>query len=274
MTFFTDSSSMFTYASLKQVLKGLAYLHGLKIVHRDLKSSNVLLKFHCSCSNPLMCTCSKKCDVQLADFDSAIQLTKDGLLPASNGHKSDSNQQTFAVVPVGTMGYRPPESSQLIISNSVDVLSPPVCTKSDMWSFSVLMLKMVSGRYGPATQREVSAWHIWCFSSLLLHHVCVYNSEHTVYTCTPHEHLVLQFLITASCVYSECTQCTVCGVETQQCPLGIVAYSQLSRFTTCTWFVLQPTCFTMPPSVCVSRDLPMFSLCPVYIVMVCAYLCM
>ena len=68
---------------LTQMLKGLVYLHNLDIVHRDLKALNILLSFRCSCTNPLLCTCSNKCSVQIADFHSDIQLV-DGRLPATS----------------------------------------------------------------------------------------------------------------------------------------------------------------------------------------------
>ena len=60
---------------------------------------------------------------QYANFDSAVQLNEDGLLPASQTSKIDQNLKTFAVIPVGTTRYRPPESSQLIISNDISSIS-------------------------------------------------------------------------------------------------------------------------------------------------------
>ena len=138
---------------LSQILQGLVYLHGLNIVHRDLKASNILVVFSCSCTNPLMCACANKCGIKIADFDSAIELDESGQLPPL--HSSRGN--TFIVVPVGTNGYRPPECSQIIIATDASIIDPPLTTKADMWSFGVLMMKMVRGQYGPSSQREVSA---------------------------------------------------------------------------------------------------------------------
>ena len=141
---------------LSQILRGLAYLHGLNIVHRDLKASNILVVFGCGCTNPLMCTCTNKCGIKIADFDSAIELDKSGQLPPLNSSRGN----TFIVVPVGTNGYRPPECSQTIVATDPSIIDPPLTTKADMWSFGVLMMKMVQGQYGPSSQREVSAHNI------------------------------------------------------------------------------------------------------------------
>ena len=145
--------------SLTQILKGLVYLHELDIVHRDLKASNILIYFHCSCSNLLNCTCANKYGIQITDFDSAIELT-DGHLPAT---KWGQNRETFTIVPVGTNGYRPPESSMHVVSNDIALISPKLTKLADMWSFGVLMLKMAVGEYGPTSQKEVCN----------LKHVCV-----------------------------------------------------------------------------------------------------
>ena len=48
---------------LSQVLEGLSYMHNLHIAHRDVKASNVLLKFFCGCDTPLLCGCDVKYQV-------------------------------------------------------------------------------------------------------------------------------------------------------------------------------------------------------------------
>ena len=138
---------------LSEVLHGLVYLHTLSIVHRDLKASNILLTFDCHCTNPLMCSCSNKCKIQLADFDSAVKLSSEGSVPANRN--SRTNRETFVIIPLGTNGYRAPEHSLLTVSNDDALIYPRVSTKIDVWAFGVLAMKMLNGEYGPSSQREV-----------------------------------------------------------------------------------------------------------------------
>ena len=73
---------------LAEVLKGLAYMHNLHIVHRDVKASNILVRFHCQHENLLWCTCTHKYTVCVCDFDAAVELGPDNaLLPISQSSK-------------------------------------------------------------------------------------------------------------------------------------------------------------------------------------------
>jgi hypothetical protein len=139
---------------LKELLKGLGYMHSLNVVHRDIKASNVLINMYCSCSNPLTCSCSQKCSVKIADFDAALQLDSLGNLPVT----SPSNQQ-YLLVPVGTDGYRSPELSQHTISNSLSVVTPALGVKTDIWSVGLLLVRILNGSIGPASQYKVSCIH-------------------------------------------------------------------------------------------------------------------
>ena len=144
---------------LSSVLQGLAYMHSLHIAHRDVKASNILLKLHCSCKNPILCSCADKMGVVICDFDAAVQLdVRNQLQPVS----FSTSQTMQAIAPqyhsaaVGTNGFRAPECSMYTTANSPDAFSPGVTTKCDIFSFGLLCQRLMIGEEGPYRQRAIA----------------------------------------------------------------------------------------------------------------------
>lgn len=144
---------------LSSILRGLEYMHSLHTAHRDVKASNILLKLHCSCKNPILCSCAEKMEVVICDFDAAVQLDVHNQLQPVSFSTSQTMQAIapqFHSAPVGTNGFRAPECSMYTTANSPNAFSPMVSTHCDIFSFGLLCLRLMVGEEGPYRQRPIA----------------------------------------------------------------------------------------------------------------------
>ncbi|CAF1837964.1 unnamed protein product [Brassica oleracea var. botrytis] len=120
---------------IQAIARGLLYLHRdshLKVIHRDLKVSNILL--------------DEKMNPKISDF---------GLARMYQGTEYQDNTRRV----VGTLGYMSPEYAW----------SGMFSEKSDIYSFGVLLLEIISGEkisrfsYGVEGKTLIAyAWESWC----------------------------------------------------------------------------------------------------------------
>ncbi|ESL08077.1 hypothetical protein TRSC58_04228 [Trypanosoma rangeli SC58] len=115
----------------KQILEGLAYLHGMNVVHRDLKGDNVLI--------------SALGDAKLADFGCSKRLGTATMQQESAGEKG-AGYQTM----VGTPLFMAPE-----VLSGVGSYSKP----ADVWSVGCLVLEML-GRQPWVVKNNLNAFQI------------------------------------------------------------------------------------------------------------------
>lgn len=116
----------------EKIASGLAAAHKIKVVHRDIKAENILV--------------NDEEQPKILDFGLAKPVDPVQFGDSHTGTKTVSQELTKAGKILGTVTYMSPEQ----------VKGEPLDTRSDVFSFGVLLYRMVTGEFPFAGQTQVS----------------------------------------------------------------------------------------------------------------------
>ncbi|KXS13292.1 kinase-like protein [Gonapodya prolifera JEL478] len=112
-----------------QMLRGIKWIHGAGVVHRDMKPANLLL--------------NSTCDLRICDFGLARSLRRPSPQSSLNAHQYHTSGPSFPLSDyVATRWYRAPEVFYDISASGNYSYSPA----ADMWSAGCVIAEMVAGK--------------------------------------------------------------------------------------------------------------------------------